>query len=325
MTKTTKMIKDKSVLHIRIDSPPGYKSDAIAAAFVELGFEYFGVDWHRLNYQFGKDIMRKMIREKVDEVKPDLVFAHIQNPEALDEETWDYLVRNSFVIHYTFDVRQSEEMQWMYDLASKVNYTFFASMEDVSRCKVRGIENVGHSHSSCDMNQYKPLGKNIYAFDVVFVGNKYDSSNLKFPLAAQRQEMISVIDEKYNNRSMIYGLGQRGGMIQPDVEANIYNFSRISLSQNNFNLTNYTSDRLWRIMASGSFCLTAYFPGIERIFEKEIHLDWFNDFDEMVRLIDFYLSDDKERKSIAECGMNFVRENHTWRHRIEDMLNTCKF
>jgi len=52
-------------------------------------------------------------------------------------------------------------------------------------------------------------------------------------------------------------------------------------------------------MASGSFCLTHHFPGIEKVFERGVHLDWFENFDEMLDLVDKYLKDDEERKAIA--------------------------
>lgn len=310
---------NKSVLHFAIDSP-GYKSDGMAKGFVENGYEYKAVFWQHERFNLGLEGMRKKCVELAKAMKPTIIFSHIQNGEAFDIETWDELQKHGFVINYSFDVRSKEKMQWMYDVAPHIGYTFFGCQEDIVRCLSLGIKNISHIHSSCDMDLYKPKDQKVnHAFDIVFCGNRYDNSNLEFPLAQERQEMILFLQNNYGDKFKAYGLGQEGGMIRPEVEANVYNFSKIAINQNNFYLTNYSSDRLWRIMSSGTFCLTKYFPGIEQIFQKEVHLDWWHDFDEMKALIDFYLSNDEERDSIAAAGCKLVRGNHRWADRISDM------
>ena len=311
----------KKVFHIRIDSP-GYNSDAIEQAFIDEGFHYLGFKWQEFRFSLGPEMMRTELLKQAKAFMPDVIFAHIQNSEAIDIETWEELSKIGFVINYTFDVRSEEKIKWMYDLAPKIGYTVFACSEDVVNCHNMGISNVMHSHSSCDTSVHKVIKKGLSVFDVVFVGGRYDNTNLNFPLAHQRQRMIEKLEQRYGQNFMVYGHGQKGGLIKPDVESSVYNFSKIAVNQNNFSLKNYTSDRIWRIMASGCFCLSHYFPGIEKIFQKEVHLDWFHDFDEMVELIDFYLENEEERKAIADVGSKYVRENHDWNNRILHILET---
>jgi hypothetical protein len=310
----------KSVLHLRIDSP-GYNSDSIERAFREVGFEYHSLIWQNYRYDNGVELLREKVIAMASEIKPTIIFAHIQNNEAFDLTTWEELAKHGFVINYTLDARLATEMEWMYDIAPHIGFTFFACQEDVWNCNLRGVTNIGHSHSSCDMELFKPKipKPTNYAFDIVFCGNKYTKTNLNFPLAEERQEMIALLQEKYGSKFAAFGLGQKNGMIRPEVEANVYNYSKIAISQNNFMLHDYTSDRLFRIMASGTMCLTKFFPGIHKIFEKEIHLDYWNNFDDLTKMIDYYLSDDKERESVAAMGCQLVRENHRWQDRIADM------
>ncbi len=312
----------KRVLHIRIDSP-GFNSNAIAKAFTELGYEYYPLNWQQSRFLNGVELMRTFVINEAVRLNPDIIFCHIQNSDAFDIQTWKSLSEVGKVINYTFDVRYASEINWMYEVAPHIHHTFFACSEDVRNCKVIGIENTSQIHSSCDMDLYKSLGKELYAFDVVFCGNRYDNTNLNFPLAEERQQMIEFLSQNYPSTFMPYGLGQKGGLIPGGTEVNVYNFSRIAINQNNFDLHDYTSDRIWRIMSSGCFCLTKYFPGIEKVFRKEVHLDWWNNFDELKLLIDFYLENQAERKSIAEVGMNYVRWNHTWTYRIAEMFKTC--
>lgn len=314
----------KTVLHIRIDSP-GYNSNAIEKAFVDNGFSYYGFEWQTHRFNFGVDGMRDAAIHLAKKLQPTIIFMHVQNKEAFSLESYQVLQKIGFVINYTFDARNYDEIAWMYEVAKHIGHTFFSTKEDVDYCIESGINNVSHSHSSCDMELFKPKPTNNFAFDVSFCGNKYDTGNLKFPLAAQRQGMIASIKKNYPNNFGCFGLGQPGGMIRAEAEVNVYNYSKIAINQNNFLRQDYTSDRLWRIMASGCFCLSAYFPGIENLFEKEVHIDWFNNFDEMNGLIKFYLNDEKERQSIAEMGCQLVRENHTWTSRIGQMLKEIKF
>jgi spore maturation protein CgeB len=313
----------QKVFHIRIDSAPGYRSDAIQKGFIENGFEYRGFNWQHYRYSYGTEILRQEVVKAAKEFNPTIIFAHVQNEEVFDNDTWEKLSDIGFLVNYTFDVRYAEKTEWMYNLAPKIGHTFFACKEDVRNCEVRGIRNISHIHSSCDMDIFKDNEKGLYTFDCSFVGNRYDNTNLNFPLAEERQNMIAILNEKYGDSFMSYGLGQKGNMIIPGVEANVYNFSKIAINQNNFNLHGYTSDRLWRIVSCGSLCLTKYFYGIEDIFEKGVHLDWWKNFDELTERIDFYLSDEKERLAVAKTGMRYVRENHSWKNRIEEIVKIC--
>ena len=63
-----------------------------------------------------------------------------------------------------------------------------------------------------------------------------DNTNLNFPLAHQRQRMIEKLEQRYGQNFMVYGHGQKGGLIKPDVESSVYNFSKIAINQNNFSL-----------------------------------------------------------------------------------------
>jgi hypothetical protein len=309
-----------SVLHLRIDSP-GFNSSPIEQAFRDLGFDYSEICWQQERFQSGVDALRLRVVQTAQRLMPDYIFAHIQNPEVFDLEIYKALQKCGTVINYTFDVRDREKTEWMYEIAPHIGYTFFACKEDHDECKARGIKNTSHVHSSCDMAIYFPKeNSSSFAFDVCFSGNNYVGTNLDFPLAKERQQMIASLDKKLGASFGVYGLGQKGGLITSERENILYNHSRIAVNFNNFDRQDYTSDRLWKIMASGTFCLTKYFSGIENIFQREVHLDWFTTADEMNTLIDFYLKDDKERTAIAATGSQLVREHHTWKDRVCEMM-----
>ena len=311
-----------AVFHIRIDSAPGYNSDAIEKAWIANGYQYFGFKWQEYRFNHGLENLRKEVVRVASEIKPNIIFAHIQNGEVFNVETWKCLADIAYTINYTFDVRDGDRMNWMCDVAPIIGHTFFADSFHVDYCKSFLIaQNVSHCHSSCDMDLYQKKGGGLYAFDVVFCGNNYVGTNLNFPLAEERQRMIDFLYENYGNRFMAYGLGQKGGLITPEAEANVYNYSKIAISHNNFDFENYTSDRLWRITSCGTFCLSKHFDGIESISPDIV--TWKN-FLDLKRLIDFYLTPDSGRELLAEKVMNQVRSNHRWYDRVNQMIQVYK-
>lgn len=311
------MVSSKPVLLFAAIYAPSFNSDFMVKGFEECGFEVIKFDWQSERFNHGTEAMRTKLINLAIEHRPSQIFLHIQNKDALDIETVKTLESISPIVNFTFDVRSKQKTEWMYEMAKHVTLTAFACEEDRKECASRGIENVMHLHSSCNMDLYAPRVLTYpIPMDIVFVGNRYDTSNLEFPLAEERQEMIRFLQQTYTSRFRAFGLGQQGGMVMPAIEATIYNASKIAISHNNFERDGYTSDRTWRIIATGSLALLRWFPGIEEIFQKEVHCDWWKTFDELKNLIDYYLSDEKERKAVAEIGMNFVRENHTWKDRV---------
>jgi glycosyltransferase involved in cell wall biosynthesis len=65
----------------------------------------------------------------------------------------------------------------------------------------------------------------------------------------------------------------------------------------------YDSDRLIRLLSCGTFVLARRFPDCELLFEDARHLKYFDTADEFFDLADWYLEHSKERKIIAEAGM----------------------
>jgi hypothetical protein len=312
----------KKVLHIALIAPQ-YTADGIKKGFVDNGYEYVQFNWQSERFNFGIEGMEKHLVEKSLSERPDLIFIHIQHDEVLekvlDETTLQILNNIGFVVNYTFDVRVPEEMEAMYRIAGKVGLTLFASHEDVFECKARGIENVEVMQSSVDMNWYKKI-EIEKKYDVSFIGNNYLNTNLNFELPRERYDMVKFLEKNYGNKFLCQGMNwETSKVVNPQEEIEIYNQSKIAINQNNFDRIGYTSDRLWRIMACGCFCLTKHFIGIENFFVRGVHLDWWEDLDQLKELIDFYLDDNDKRNWIAESGMDLVRAQHSWTNRIAEL------
>jgi spore maturation protein CgeB len=312
----------KSVFHIGLIAP-GYDNRAFVKAFFDNGFTSYNVfDYQRMSFEFGREQMRRILLEEASKVKPDMIFAHIQAGDILDAETWRELSKISFVVNYTFDIRSVEQSEWLYELCSIIGLVCVSNKRDAKMCKDRGYSNVLHVHSSADFEIYKQIPvSNDTDGKIAFIGNNYVGTNLEFPNAQERFDMVSRLSEKYKEDFQVYGLGWAGSkMVFGSEELAVYTNCSIAINQNNFSEPGYTSDRLWRIMGSGAFCLTSYFEGIEDIFIKGQHLDWWKSIDELEPLIEYYLSNPLRRNIVRIQGSYLVTNNYTWSNRIQQIM-----
>lgn len=312
------------VLHVAIDSP-NYSSTGINKAFENNGYEVIMFKWQDYRFSNGIEETRKEIIRLAKERIPDLIFFHVQNESILDIDTVSILTGMSITVNYTFDVRTKEKTEWLYKLAPFFSLTLFACKEDADECKGRGIRNVNYIHSSCDIDIYKSLQlpediKSKYPSEIAFIGNNFEDTNLEFEGATQRRQMVQFLEKEFKDNFEVFGMNWNPSrLINPQEEINIYNSCKIAIAQNNFKRTGYTSDRIFRIMASGCFCLTEYYVGIEKDFKKGVHLEWWKTFDELRALIILCLSDNEERNLIAKIGSTFVRENMNWSNSIAEI------
>lgn len=315
--------KMEKVLHLRIEAPT-YSSLGIEKGFKANNFEYYGFDWQLARFSYGTEAMREMVIQEANKIKPDIIFAHTQNPDAIDLDTYIALQKISKVIFYTFDVRSKEKSQWMYEVAKNVHYSFFGCQEDVDNCEKFGIKNCAVLQSSCDIDVYKPfvLPANAYIpAEIVFIGNNFAQSNLEFPNAQERVDVVNFLQKEYPGKFKAWGLNwPNSKMAGTNEEVYIYNACKIAIVQNNYTRNCYQSDRVWKALSCGAFVLAKSDPGLSDLFSVENHLDVWANFDDLKTKIDYYLEDELEAINIAECGCNYVRENHAWPNRVSEMM-----
>lgn len=82
------------------------------------------------------------------------------------------------------------------------------------------------------------------------------------------------------------------------------------------------SHRTWEGMAAGALTIVEETDsGLDELFQRGRHLVTFQTDDELYRIIDYYLAHDDDRVKIANAGCSLVRRDHTWEHRVRQMLD----
>ena len=73
-------------------------------------------------------------------------------------------------------------------------------------------------------------------------------------------------------------------------------------------------------MGSGGFLLTNYQMEFEAYFERGVDYEYYEDYDDLQRKVEYYLTHDKERMQIAENGREKVKKYHTYKQRVDAIL-----
>ena len=179
--------------------------------------------------------------------QPGLIFLHLQTPESIDADTAIELSKIGYVVNYTFDVRQ--DISWYKEIAPHIGLTLFGDYDSIEECKREGINNVDYLQSSCDFDWYKPLNirEKENTGEIVFLGGNYAMSNMNYPSAQERIELVEFLQKEFPDKFRVYGMGWEGTkMVHAQDEIKIYNQAKIAITHNNFQRKGYTSDRLFR-------------------------------------------------------------------------------
>ena len=260
-----------------------------------------------------------------NEFKPDLVFMQIQAENIIHAQTCEYFLNHGAkVINWTGDKR-SVVPAWMVDLAPFVSITSFSNMDDVYAMRKLGYKSE-YLEIGYDEEIYCPEGEVYPCQDIIFMANNYGAGF--FPMSEFRIQIVQFLRNNYGERFGVYGAGWRDGNGNVNhsqhVEAKYLRGAKIVINCSHFNSERYNSDRLLRTLGTGAFCLSVKHNGMEQDYTDREHLAYFNTLDELRHRIDFYLTNEHERKRIAENGRNLVLNRNTFVHQVENIIKLAE-
>lgn len=96
--------------------------------------------------------------------------------------------------------------------------------------------------------------------------------------------------------------------------------SRVNL---NFTIPNIKSGiplRVWDVLGAGGFLITNYQPELDLYFEPDRDLVVFESKQELAKKVSYYLEHEEIRREIAKNGYEKVKLNHSYKKRMEQML-----
>lgn len=178
-----------------------------------------------------------------------------------------------------------------------------------------------------DPERYTPIGhKNESVKPIVFFGNNVHS----FPLSGLRSQMCSELKRIFGEHFGVYGMaqGSDGNFNHNQYdEAAAYRNTKIAINLSHFEVEKYTSDRMYRILGTGTpICLAKRYPGIEEQFTDGVHLRIWDNLDELKQLVWYYSREDKqsERQAIVNGGYKLALEKYTFDAMAKNIIKIWK-
>ncbi|MEI8573504.1 hypothetical protein U737_01490 [Methylomonas sp. LW13] len=169
--------------------------------------------------------------------------------------------------------------------------------------------------------------------ELVMIANRWKSRRpfASAPGAKNRPILIKLLEEEFGSKFALYGRGwekfscSRGpiGFFQ---QIDAYNNSKVAIGIPQFSdIEYYDSNRPFNTIATGIPYVSGYSPKFEHILKDGEHCHYFKTANEAVDKIKWLLSmPDQQRMELGRTAAEYVRKNHTQRHRMEILISTLE-
>lgn len=255
----------------------------------------------------------------VREFKPDIVFMQIQAANIISIQTVQEFKRNrAWVCNWNGDIRHHTP-DWMIHMSRVIDKTLFSNMRDA-----KNVHNGGYLEIGYDPEIYCPEGEQIPCRPIAFFGNNYGAD--AFPLSFLRLDMNTMLRHYFPHQYGVYGTNwpNPNGSYNhsQSEEAKAYRSVKIGINVSHFDEDTYTSDRMLRILGTGTFCLSKRYPNMP--YEDGKHLVCWETLPELVDKCRYYLEHDRERVEIARQGHEYVKNTFTFDAMIKRLIEIYK-
>lgn len=263
------------------------------------------------------------------EFKPDLVFALAQAP--LTEESLRKLKENRIPTAFWF-VEDFRFMNYWERIAPLYDYFFTIQrgqfFERLAEIDVRNFSYLplAASPDSHKKVELKREEVDIYGGDISFVGAPYH--NRKYFFTGLLDFDFKIWGDGWNVGLPLLRHVQRGGLwIDTEESVKIFNASKININLHSSTYHegvnpygDFVNPRTFEIAACGCFQLVDYRFEMSELFNIGKEIICFKDLNDARVKIRYFLNNPDERAEIAARGMERVLKEHTYSHRMEQML-----
>jgi spore maturation protein CgeB len=221
--------------------------------------------------------------------------------------------------------------QHIIDVAPFYDHIFCQGTEAIELLDGAGIRGAQWLPMACDPDYHHPVectsaDKEKYGSGIVFVGSHYPERSALF-------EKMSDLDiaiwgpgwESLPESSPLKGK-IRGKHTTPDEWLKIYSASKIVLAthyqypEKRFPV-HQASPRIFEAMGCGAFVICDRQRDVFSLFKDKEHIVGFDDSNDLIDKIKYYLDHPAERVVIATKGREEVLTKHTYVHRIKALLS----
>ncbi|MBM2840620.1 MAG: hypothetical protein HW412_1148 [Bacteroidetes bacterium] len=301
---------------------------------VSMGHEIEYFDFYPLFLKHGSEGMTRLLKMKVDEYKPDLLFTFLYS-DQFDPG----LLRKITEEKKTVTFNWFADDHWRFDEFSRhwapcFTYVSTTDVAAVAKYRASGYTNVLLTQWAANPNIYK-RGDGRERYDITFVGQAYGDRPHVIRSLAQRGIEVQTWGTYWNIRKWHHYtrkfrvLSEKkfeeiacSTRISQEEMVAVFQSSRINLnlSAASQQRKNQIKGRNFEIPACGGFQLTGYTERLEDYFAIDKEIVCYSTVDELAEKLKFYLSHENERRSIAEAGYRRVLKEHTYERRLNALF-----
>ena len=304
-------------------------------ALVNMGHDVVYFDIGELHQKYGFEKMNRRLAEVVRAEKPDLLFCVLFR--YLDQETMRAIskIGNTITLNWFCDDHyRFEDLSrgW----APCFNWVVTTSQTALPKYKRMGYHNIIKSQWACNHFLYRKIDLPL-KYDVTFVGQ---------PLADRRSLIESLRVSGIN--ATAWGAGWEAGRLSQDEMIRVFNQSRINLNLSSSISADkyYSRHRLLRlrrwiakhmdrarteyltaikgrnfeIPGCGGFMLSGDSENLRDYYDFGKEIAIYNNPDDLVRQVRYYLEHEDERAKIAQAGYERTMREHTYAHRFSEIF-----
>lgn len=195
--------------------------------------------------------------------------------------------------------------------ARQVDYLFITNKRQIAELESLGVRKPIFCWQGCDADEHRVVATRNpkWAAQVAFIGR---------PSPDHRVQLLQAVHQSFDFKAWgapwsAYGFRCPQVNIYPRHYARICYASEIMLGCDaSFDMDFNTSNRTWITLGCGGFLLTNYQRGLEDMFVKGKHLEWYQSTEECLEMIDYYLQHPHKRRKIAAAGYAYVHANRTY-------------
>jgi spore maturation protein CgeB len=304
------------------NSHPWRMEKSTQRALKRAGHKTLLVDDRRANRVIGRKLTQRWALSQARRFKPDFVI--LSKCLGLDLDTVRTILDgkpNSMWYHDPQWYKSTYRPEIAHIVAvGKSSQTFFVSGFD-AEWRALGLP-AKFLPAAADRDIRPVAPKRRFHSDVSFIGTGYDPARAQFLLKVAKKYDIKVWGNGWEEWRKPLHWG--GRPVEGKEFAAVCSSSSISLGINPDRAkggSTYTSDRTWMVILAGGFYLGEATPGLTEMLRGGDHCAWYKDIDSCLAQIGYYLENSAARERIRREGQVFVRQQHTYDQRINNLLS----
>jgi spore maturation protein CgeB len=275
------------------------------------------------------DVLSFSTIAKIAEDPPDLVLAIAQAPLTL--AVLQHLRKKKFTTAMWF-VENYRHLTYWRQLAGGYDYWFVIQQaECIEALKRAGATQVHYLPMAADPAVHHPVTlmadeQEEYGADVSFVGAGYDNRRGLLPRWLSREWTFKLWGNEWDGATDLSSVLQRSGArIDTDACVKVFNATAVNLNLHSSSGTgldahpDFVNPRTFELAACGAFQLVDERTLLPELFPPD-EMVCFRSPDDVPSLIRTWLKDSVGRRAHAEAARRRVLREHTYRHRLQDLL-----